>query len=409
MGKGRKGKKEERSRRRRLAESLLPLSLSSFPFSHSSFTHFRPLRCNTPMRLNAMQHFREALTLLAASLFASIGLGDGYPDGRPAATLRLDGQDHGVVLRHGDGPKRCDVLGARDAWVFRHGDTYYMHYDAAGPNGWLASLAVSKDLTHWEKKGPVLDFGAPAEDDSGSASYATTYRDGAAWHMFYMGTPNTSPPPDRVPAFPYLTMKARAASPAGPWRKQKSVVPFRPQEDTYYSLIASPGQIVKRGDQYLMFFSATTLTDQSPYVQRTLGIARASDLDKPWTPDPRPMVPVEEQVENSSLHYEPSNRTWFLFTNHIGLDKHPAGSEYTDAVWVYWTRDLNRWNPRQKAVVLDGKNCTWSARCIGLPSVIQVKNRLALFYDAPGGESISHMRRNVGLAWLDLPLKPPHQ
>ena len=112
-----------------------------------------------------MQPLRKAFTVLAVSLIASVALGDGYPDGRPAAALRLEAEDHGVVLRHGDGPDRCDVLGARDAWVFRDGDTYFMHYDAAGPKGWLASLAVSKDLTHWEKKGPVLDFGARGEDD----------------------------------------------------------------------------------------------------------------------------------------------------------------------------------------------------------------------------------------------------
>jgi hypothetical protein len=30
-----------------------------------------------------------------------------------------------------------------------------------------------------------------------------------------------------------------------------------------------------------------------------------------------------------------------------------------------------------------------------------------LFYDAPGGDSMSHMGRDIGLAWLDLPLTPP--
>jgi hypothetical protein len=35
------------------------------------------------------------------------------------------------------------------------------------------------------------------------------------------------------------------------------------------------------------------------------------------------------------------------------------------------------------------------------------KNRLAIFYDAPGDNSISHMGRSVGLAWLKLPLSPP--
>jgi predicted GH43/DUF377 family glycosyl hydrolase len=206
-----------------------------------------------------------------------------YPDKRPGAHWRLDAADEGVVLKHGDGPGKCDMLGARDVWVYEADGTYYMHYDGAGPKGWLACLATSKDLRTWEKKGPVLDFGKPGEEDSASASYGV------------------------------------------------------------------------------------------------------------------------KQVENSSLYFEPSNKTWFLFTNHIGLEGH----EFTDAVWVYWTKDLNKWNADHKAVVLDGRNCKWSHACIGLPSVIKVGNRLAMFYDAPGGDSKSHMKRDVGLAWLQLPLTPP--
>jgi hypothetical protein len=255
----------------------------------------------------------------------------------------------------------------------------------------------------WEKKGPILDFGKPGEDDAKSASYGVTYHDGTQWHMFYLGTPNVSSPPNLVPSFPYLTMKAKAAGPAGPWIKQKDVVPFRTKPDTYYSITASPGQTIKHGDEYLQFFSATTRKPENPCVQRTLGIARTKNLDGPWTVDPQPMVPIEEQIENSSLYYEKSIETWFLFTNHIGIDR----GEYTDAVWVYWSKDPNRWDPKNKAVVLDGENCTWSKKCIGLPSVVRVGKRLALFYDAPGGESTSHMRRNIGLAWLELPLSPP--
>ena len=67
-------------------------------------------------------------------------------------------------------------------------------------------------------------------------------------------------------------------------------------------------------------------------------------------------------------------------------------------------KDLNKWNPEHKAVVLDGQNCKWSFRCIGLPSVVKYKNRLAVFYDAPGDHSVSHMRRSIGLAFMDLPL-----
>jgi hypothetical protein len=113
-----------------------------------------------------------------------------------------------------------------------------------------------------------------------------------------------------------------------------------------------------------------------------------------------------EQVENTSLYHQESTKTWFLFTNHVGLKN---GLEYTDAVWVYWTTDLVRWNPENKAVVLDGSNCRWSKEIIGLPSVVRVGNRLAVFYDGYAGREIpngaaSHMQRDVGLAWLGLPL-----
>ncbi len=327
-----------------------------------------------------------------------------YLDGRPAAALRMDAKDHGIVLWYGDGPDNCDLLGARDVWVFEADGTYYMHYDAAGPRGWLCSQAVSKDLINWEKRGPILHFGRPDEEDSRSASYGVTYFDGEQWHMFYLGTPNVSDPPDLVPSFPYLTMKAKGKSAAGPWIKQKDVVPFRTRPNTYYSITASPGVVIRYKEEYLQFFSATTQKQGIPSVQRTLGIARTRDLDGPWTPDPQPMVPIEEQIENSTLYYEKNIETWFLFTNHIGIDE----TEYTDAIWVYWSKDLNQWDPEKKAVVLDGQNCSWSKKCIGLPSVVQVGQQLALFYDAPGGNSTSHMKRHVGLAWLDLPLSVPH-
>jgi predicted GH43/DUF377 family glycosyl hydrolase len=334
---------------------------------------------------------------LAFSSCATVAGEMKYPDGRPVAVLRVEAKDQGVVLKHGDGPDQCDMLGARDVWVYESDGTYYMHYDGAGPKGWLCCLAVSTNLVDWKRKGPILDFGKPGEDDSASASYGVTYFDGKAWHMFYLGTPHASRAPDLVPSFPYLTMKAKGTSPTGPWTKQKDVIPFRTKPNTYYADTASPGHIIKQGDEYLMFFSAS--------MKRTLGIARTKDLNGRWQIDPHPIVPPAEQIENASLYFEPANQTWFLFTNHIGLEGH----EYTDAVWVYWTKDLNKWNAVDKAVVLDGRNCTWSRKCIGLPSVIKVGSRLAVFYDAPGGDSKSHMKRDVGLAWLELPLSPPKQ
>jgi len=324
-----------------------------------------------------------------------------YRDGRPAARYRLDATDQGRVLRHGEGPGQCDNLGAREAIVFEWKGVYYLHYDGAGPKGWLACLATSADLKAWTRHGPALDFGPAGKMDSASASSPWVYHDGRWWQMFYLGTPNTSPAPDLVPSFPYLTMKARSKSPSGPWEKQYDVVPFTTKPDTYYAATASPGHVLQSGSEYLMFFSGSVLSNG---IKRTLGIARTKDLDGAWMLDAQPIVPLEDQVENSSLYYERANKMWWLFTNHIGIDDR---GEYTDAVWVYWTRDLAKWNREQKAVVLDGRNCKWSKDCVGMPSVVQVGRRLALLYDAPGGTSVSHMKRDIGLAWLDLPLLPP--
>src|SRR5437763_16726081 len=104
-----------------------------------------------------------------------------YADGRPTATLRLDAKDSGPIIRHGQGPGKCDFLGAREAICFRANGAYYLHYDGAGPNGWLACLAISRDLQHWDFKGPILDLGPPGTDDAGTASSPWTVFDGQQW------------------------------------------------------------------------------------------------------------------------------------------------------------------------------------------------------------------------------------
>ena len=345
--------------------------------------------------------FATALALLCFGLATTSAKEKvAYIDGRPTAILRYEAQDAGVVLPYGRCPRNCDRYGARDVWVFKRGHKYYMHYDAAGPTGWLSALATSRDLYHWTEHGTVLTLGAAGSEDAASASYGTTYFDGREWQMFYLGTPNATAAPNRVPSFPYLTLKATSDSPSGPWRKQPEVVPFRPQPGTYYSATASPGQIICQGQEYLQFFSASV---DRP-IRRTIGIARTKDLNGGWLIDREPILPLSEQVENSSLYFERANNTWFLFTNHVGIS---SEGEYTDAIWVYWSNDLNHWDATKKAVVLDGHNCKWSSRAIGLPSVVRYGGRLAIFYDAPGDGRTSHMHRSIGLAWLKLPLAPP--
>jgi len=319
-----------------------------------------------------------------------------YSDGRPYPSYRMDATDLGKFLDYGGAANQTDYLGIREALINQVDGKYYLFYDGAGPTGWLAHLAESTDLVTWDLKGPVLDFGAAGSDDSAAAAAPWIIKDDDdLWHMFYLGTPNASGAPNYIPSFPYLTLRATASSLAGPWTKHYTPEPFNITPGTYYSATASPGHVVKQGNEYLQFFSSTNSSGK-----RTIGIARTEDLATAWTVDATPAFPVEEQIENSSLYFEPTNSTWFLFTNHIGID----GGEYTDGVWVYWTTDLNTWDPANKAVVLDGSNCTWSSKSIGMPSVTVVGDKLYIFYDAPGGASTSHMQRSLGMATLQLPL-----
>ncbi|MGZ3757269.1 MAG: hypothetical protein ACXVAY_07435 [Mucilaginibacter sp.] len=324
-----------------------------------------------------------------------------YKDGRPSASLRVQCVDEGVVLKYGDGPDSCDTYGAREAIVNQVGDTYYLFYDGAGKTGWLACLAESKDLKTWVKKGNVLTLGDSTRADSKSASSPWIIKEKAEWHMFYLGTPNTTAAPNRIPAFPYLTMKAKAASIEGPWIKQYDVKPFLDKKNSFYTVTASPGYMVRYKGQYLQFFSGAT--QDSSGTKRTLGLAKTKDLNSSWLIDEQPIFPLTEQVENSSLYYDRKAQTWYLFTNHIGIND--QGLEYTDAIWMYWSKDILKWNKANKAIVLDGKNCSWATGAIGMPTVIEKGNKLALLYDAAGGNSLSHMHRSIGLAWINLPIK----
>jgi hypothetical protein len=344
-----------------------------------------------------------------------------YLDGRPCARKSLPAEDHGLVFRHGEGPGGYDVNGAREAVVYEEDGVYHLLYDAAGKEGWLTALATSCDLIHWERKGLLLDLGKEGSGDEGTASSAWAVRHDGWWHIFYLASPNASPAPDFIPSFPYMTYKARARKLAGPWEKQYAVTPFTTVPGTWHSVTASPGYVVEHEGEFLQFISGShelpafkghNAIDLPPgSIHRTLGIARTRDLDGAWTVDPEPLAPGPEQIENSSVYYEPANGTWFLFTNHVGEGPDPAMDgkvhDYTDAIWVYWSKDPNRWNPEDKAVVLDGGNCTWAKRNIGMPAVIPHEGRLAILYDAVEGDRIDHMKRDIGLCWLDLPLEPP--
>jgi hypothetical protein len=82
---------------------------------------------------------------------------------------------------------------------------------------------------------------------------------------------------------PYFTLAATSLHPEGPWTKQRDLVPFRTEPGTYCAETASPGQVVKHGKEYLMFFSAAAFTEEPKRrLLRTLSIARTNNLDGTW-------------------------------------------------------------------------------------------------------------------------------
>lgn len=76
------------------------------------------------------------------------------------------------------------------------------------------------------------------------------------------------------------------------------------------------GHIIEHNSEYLMFFSAAAKDNRGTH--RTISIARTRDLSGGWRIDAEPIVSFAEQIENSSLYFEPVNNTWFLFTT-LGL------------------------------------------------------------------------------------------
>lgn len=315
--------------------------------------------------------------------------------GLPQEGLRA--ADAGVVLRHGDGPNRCDVYGARDVVVWRAGEDWFMHYDGAGDDGWRACLATSRDGRRWVKRGPILEIGPPGSPDSATASYAHPVSDGRQWHLFYLGSQNATPPPDRTPSPPYVTLKASAPAPGGPWTKEPTIVPFAPVAGSYYERTASPGQTLRVGDEWWMFFAAAA----GEPLMRTIGLARTRDLGAAWTVSPQPVLPPTEQIENTAFYFEDETDTWFMFVNHV----HPAG--YTDAVWVYWSQDLASWDPARRAIVMDGAASCYAKGAIGNPSVVALEDRIAVYYDGRAGQDTSHMGRDIAVAYLPRPLRVP--
>lgn len=134
-----------------------------------------------------------------------------------------------------------------------------------------------------------------------------------------------------------------------------------------------------------MFFSG----DHAIAIARTndLSATDAYDATNPnfWSIDQNPIIPYTEHVENTSIDYEPSNGYYFLFTNYI------KDSSYTDACWVYWTKDVENWDENNKAVVMDGTTSTWAHGAIGMPTVVKKDDKTLHWFMMENQEPIMYI------------------
>jgi len=345
-------------------------------------------------------------------------------------------EDRGIILRRsrkGEPFYPIDGVCIREAMLHRVNGSYYLVYDAFGSSEIAdqvrVCMAKSENLTDWIKLGPKLEpTGMTLGDtplryaDYNCACSPWFLQEDGKWYIFYIGSCGSGV----VPLTPYTSLLATADNFEGPWQKQNTqnkknnhvLIPLK--KDSYYEETACSGHVLRnpkwRGEQdtenkkYMMFFGAAAYR---PELERCIGIARTNELtasgdwDDPegnfWQVDEQPIIPASHDVENTSIYYEPANQTYFLFTNHID-----ETNCYTDAIWVYWTKDLDCWNPENRAVVIDAGVSSWAKGAIGMPTVLKIDaHTLALVYDGVEGMGRGHLDRDIGLAYISLPLFPP--
>lgn len=324
---------------------------------------------------------------------------------------------------------------------------------------WRTCAAKSKDLKHWERLGPKLRCAIdddPRGADKGykdfwSASSAWLYfdKDEKYWYAFYLGADGASPSGADIgtPSVYYSSCLAKARTKGlkgieGEWEQynrrpgeEKSVLFYKGRNGGYTQGITVPGPVVvnprwqgKKDTvnlKYMMFATcganiAIVRTDDLSAVQDWDGEPNPKGwrIDKPvlgpLTDEPCGFAGVPESwetkpndrqnktaPENANYYYDPVSGYHFLFTNQFNQDY-----TVTDCNVVYWTKDIEHWDDRHSAVVVDGR-CTkdgWATGSIGFPSVVRVDDEtLLLVYDAIAGDWFRHTPRHIGYGYWKIP------
>ncbi|MBW7460235.1 hypothetical protein K0U00_39850, partial [Paenibacillus sepulcri] len=238
------------------------------------------------------------------------------------------------------------------------------------------------------------------------ACYGPTFFFEGKWHLYYVSVENTSGAPFYIPALPYRTGLATADHPDGPWTKVSTSLLALGEKGSWNEGCICAPYVLQLDGRYFAFYSASTT---GPDYYRTIGLAVSDSPGGPWELSPEPLLPPGEQLENASLYYEPACSLWFMFVNHVGRDE--AGNEFTEAVWVYWSRSVTEWDPEDKAIVLDASNIPWVKQAVGLPACLVVGSKLWIGFDAckesVNSANIGNAHRDIGMCSFDLPLRAP--
>ena len=176
----------------------------------------------------------------------------------------MDAADSGPILRHGVGPDRCDFLGAREAICFRFKGTYYLHYDGAGPTGWRSLSGRERGICGIGICGvQCWIWGRRAQTMRGRRARLGRCSTASGGTCFMWARERQRPRRTGFRQCPTSRWRRRARIRRG---RGGNKMWFRSglRQGTYYADTASPGQVVKLGDEYRMFFSAAAYTDESP-------------------------------------------------------------------------------------------------------------------------------------------------
>jgi hypothetical protein len=102
--------------------------------------------------------------------------------------IRLEGPYRGAFLERG-APGDWDAMFCSWPRMLKDQAGYKMYYHTYQPmkNLFVPGLALSQDGFHWQKKGPILEPGAPGSFDDGGMSCRHVLKVGGQYLMFYEG------------------------------------------------------------------------------------------------------------------------------------------------------------------------------------------------------------------------------